>query len=213
MGKPTVQMGLVVEEATNFIAACYGSGNVPNMSTARYNIWTSKMANKKLTSAPSLKVLPPTTEAFQQHVHRAHFQAAIWRSALKPDPPVLDPQDYGWSVDANTQSLQSVSLSADVSTAPMDVLKLIRCGCSSEHPCSTARCSCYAAHLHCSIFCGCQDDNRCPNKSRVSGTPHIIGEDELADDGDSEHDDMIVMLGTMMGDDDGNVQVGDVTLD
>ena len=33
-------------KATNFIAACYGVRNVPNMSAARYNIRTSKMANK-----------------------------------------------------------------------------------------------------------------------------------------------------------------------
>jgi len=31
---------------------------------------------------PPMKTLLPITEAFDEHVHRAHFQVAIWRSAL-----------------------------------------------------------------------------------------------------------------------------------
>ncbi|KAK2153873.1 hypothetical protein LSH36_282g01033 [Paralvinella palmiformis] len=69
------------------------------MSAVRYDIWTSKMANKKLTTAPQLKTLPPTTEAFGEHVHRAHFQVAIWRSALQQDPPNLNPRHFEWSLD------------------------------------------------------------------------------------------------------------------
>ena len=166
LGKPNVQMNLVIKEATDFVAACYGARTVPNMSTARYNVWTSKMASKHLKSAPSLKMLPPTTEAFEQHVHRAHFQAAIWRSALEPDPPALDPTHYGWSMDSSAL-LHSAPLPVDVLPAPLDVLQLIKCGCSSEQPCSTARCGCFSAHLSCSIFCGCHVDNRCHNKDSV----------------------------------------------
>ena len=51
-------------------------------------LWTSKLANKKRKSAPILKVLPPTTEAFDMHFRCAHFQAPIWWSPLKPDPPL-----------------------------------------------------------------------------------------------------------------------------
>ena len=97
------------------------------------------LTTNKLTSAPQLKSLPPTTHAFKQHVHHAHFQAAIWRSSLDPDPPALNPVEYGWSLNGSTQDLESVPLPYDVSPAPMDVLKLIKCVCASKRPCSTAR--------------------------------------------------------------------------
>ena len=50
------------------------------MLAATYDIWTSKLANKKRKSAPILKVLPHT-----------NFQVSIWWSPLKPDPPSLSP--------------------------------------------------------------------------------------------------------------------------
>ena len=53
-----------------------------NMTALRYRVWISKMANHRLNAALELRILPPTSEAFQQHVFRAHFQAVIWRSAL-----------------------------------------------------------------------------------------------------------------------------------
>ena len=66
--KVSARMDEVIEESVRFIAACNGSHERTNMSAARYDIWTSKMANKKLTTAPQLKTLPPTTEAFGEHV-------------------------------------------------------------------------------------------------------------------------------------------------
>ena len=51
-------------------------------------IWnTSKMPNKKLTSAPLLKTLYPTTETFMYiPIHWTHFKAKFRPSALQPDP-------------------------------------------------------------------------------------------------------------------------------
>ena len=57
----------VIEESGRFIAACYGSHERTNISAARYDIWTSKMANKKLTTALQLKTLPSATEAFDDN--------------------------------------------------------------------------------------------------------------------------------------------------
>jgi len=155
LGKVAEDMEQIMEEATAFISACYGSRVTTNMSAVRYAIWTSKMANTKLTSAPQLKTLPPTTYAFVEHVHCALFQAAMWRAALQPDPPDLNPIHYGWSLDEASQVLDAILLPPDVSPAPLDVLQLIKCGWASVSPCSTARCGCYAAHLSCSMFCSC----------------------------------------------------------
>ena len=132
------------------------------MSAVRYSIWQSKMGNKK--SAPDLKSLPPTSDAFEEHVHRAHYQAAVWRASMYAEPPTLDPSQYGWSRENVTNVLIPVPLSLDVSPAPLDVLKMIRCGCTSARPCSTNRCSCSAAKLSCSMFCGCRGADDCCNE-------------------------------------------------
>ena len=34
-----------------------------------------------------LASLPPTNEAFNENVARAHLQVAVWRNALQPDAP------------------------------------------------------------------------------------------------------------------------------
>ena len=87
MGTEDANMDDVVSEATSFISKCYGIKNDGDMSEMRYALWSTKMANRKITSAPKLKSLPPTADAFAQHVYRAHYQTMIWKSALSSSPP------------------------------------------------------------------------------------------------------------------------------
>ena len=49
-----------------------------------------KRARGKLSNAPKLANLPPTTEAFQQNVFRARTQALIWNACLEQDPPPME---------------------------------------------------------------------------------------------------------------------------
>ena len=59
-----------------------------------------------------------------------------------------------------------------VRAAPAEVLKLIRCTCSSDSPCGpTSRCSCSKAQMSCSEFCSCYNDDSttCCNKWTVFG--------------------------------------------
>ena len=116
------------------------------------------------TSAPELKSLPPTTDAFKQHVYRSYFQAALWRAVLDTDPPVCDHPHHGWSHDQTSNILLPIPFPP----APTEVLKMIRCGCSSARPCSTNICSCSAARLSCSMFCGCPGMVDCQNDQRSS---------------------------------------------
>ena len=168
----------ITKEAASFIISCYGCKG-SDMTLARHTIWANKMANKHLTSAPALKSLPPTADAFDLHVLRAHHQTAVWRSALDSDPIDLSPTDYGWTLDQVSQCFEPIPLPPDVSHAPLDVLQLIRCGCSSNKPCSTARCGCYSARLPCSMFCACEGNtSQCYNIQRV----------ECADDADEDID-------------------------
>ncbi len=61
----------IVSEAASFMSVCYGS-KTEDLSTMRFTVWSAKMANTKLSSAPKLRSLPPTKEAFSEHVLRAH---------------------------------------------------------------------------------------------------------------------------------------------
>ena len=186
LGVPTADLESVLNQAVKFIAACYGFPGVNSMSDARYEAWTSKMANKKLTSAPELKVLPPTSDAFKLHVYRAHLQAAIWRYAILPNPPDLPPTQYGWNLDAATQTLEPSTLPLDVSPAPLDVLQLIKCGCAAANPCSTARCGCYAAHIRCSMFCACHGECKNCTADRLQDEQEDNDEEETNDSDDSD---------------------------
>ena len=110
-----------------------------------------------------LTMLPPTTEAFRQNVLQAHDQISVWRSALLPQPPSFDSSDYGWTLEETNKTLTPRKLPSDVAVAPPEVLELLRCGCSTNKPCSSQRCGCNNGHLPCTFFCACRGEANCRN--------------------------------------------------
>jgi len=65
LGILNAEMKDVIFEATQLYATCYGFKGVGDMSDIRYGVWSSKMANTKLSAAPELKALPPTSYALE----------------------------------------------------------------------------------------------------------------------------------------------------
>ena len=63
---------------------------------------------KNIGNAPNLQSLPLTDEVLRQNVARAHFQIAIWRNSLEPNPLALDPVTHGWSME--DESLSAVMI-------------------------------------------------------------------------------------------------------
>ena len=126
-------------------------------------MWANKVG-QSVAGAPKLASLPPTNEAFNEHVARAHLQEAVWRNGLQPDPPAIDPTVVGWSLEEGSKTLIPTTLSNDTPLAPDDLLKLVRCSCGSETPCKTRRCSCSSASLACSAFCLCHGGQGCFNE-------------------------------------------------
>jgi hypothetical protein len=57
-----------------------------------------------------------------------------------------------------------VTLPPNVSVAPSEVLEMIKCGCTTDTPCSTAMCECDKAHFPWSMFCGCHWEVNCHNE-------------------------------------------------
>ena len=101
------------------------------------------------------EILPPTAPVFQENAKRAHLQVVIWKCALDPDPPNMDPTAFDWVRHEESQTLLPVRLPSGIEAAPAEVLFLLKCGCSTDQPCETARCGCTAAQLTCTAFCKC----------------------------------------------------------
>ena len=118
----------------------------------------------------------------------AHFQVFIWKAALEKYPPELAPTKFGWEKDEASRLLLPITISEGVALAPMDVLKVIRCGCATDLPCATARCMCGTAQMSCTIFCGCHGMEQCCNRwtKKVSATEEGVDSDsddvDLCDD-------------------------------
>jgi hypothetical protein len=104
LGQLTANIAQITNQATAFMAACYGI-NTPcsSMTEYRQRQWTQKI--RKSTARQSYVVCPPTTESFEQNVRRAHHQVAHWYSALSGDPPPLNADDYGWEADDTNKCL------------------------------------------------------------------------------------------------------------
>ena len=171
VGDPAADIGMVVKEATRFIAACY---NVPinpedTMTDVRYRVWVSKTGRKGARVQPKLKSLPPTSEAFAENVKRTQLQASIWMAALDPDPPAMEPCEYGRLKDEHFKALQPLMFPSETQIAPSDVLKMIQCSCAGDQLCSTMRCSCQSSPLGCSPFCKCGGEENCCNSHTDPG--------------------------------------------
>ena len=142
------------------------------MSALRYKVCWKKIESGKVTKSFKLCSLPPTKEAFEQNVLRAHFNCAVVMSSLESSPPPLDPTDFGYSKVEAGQCLQPVMLPNHVQVAPEEILRRLSCHCSAKN-CSRnpvtlkSSCSCVKTGMHCTTFCKCNHD-LCENKDDVS---------------------------------------------
>ena len=163
VGDTNAELPVAIQEATTFVSACYGYPESRNMSGTGHKVWKNRVG-KSSKSVSNLSTLPPTTESFTENVKRAHLQACTWMYALNGDPPVLLPESYGWLRNEATQTLSPVTVPPGVEHAPEDILKLIKCLCESDSPCSSLRCGCNKARLGCTMFCVCQGEIACMNE-------------------------------------------------
>jgi len=105
-----MQLADVINQAVPFMLACHEQSKYHSMTEAQQNVWTLKVG-RSIAGAPKLATLPPTNEAFGENVARAHLQVAIWKQALKSDPPSLQPNSYGWGQNS-LNSVMPISCAA-----------------------------------------------------------------------------------------------------
>lgn len=142
LGDTSASMDDIIESCLEYVVTLYGQkqGNSLWLDTMRSRIFNRKIAGKRHTP-PCLSSLPPTMAAFKSHcerARRAHYQAALWRSAGMPSPPSLDPQKLGWQKKGS--ALKPVYLSEQRPVAPEQILNIISCGCKTA--CKSASCTC-----------------------------------------------------------------------
>ena len=150
------------------------------MTEARQKMWAKKVS-RSIVSTPKLSSLPPMTESFAQNAARAHLQVAVWRNALEPNPPQMEPRDFGWTQVAGKE-MYPTPISDGIALAPDALLKVVKCGCSGAIQCRTKMCGCRQSNLAYLVFCACQGGRRCFNDK----TRQTLQADE---DDDGEDDD------------------------
>ena len=113
-----------------------------------------KSITKGKCSVFILETLPPTTESFTLHILRAHYQAAVRRSAAEPDIPNIDPSDREWTKDFTTRSLSHIQPPPNPgSKYTFGLLKIFGCSCQTDELCKTRRCFCHRNNTGCGAFC------------------------------------------------------------
>ena len=82
LGMADTDMDDIVSEATSFIFRCYNEESDGNISEQGYEIWLARIAMASICSAPMLRSLPLTSDAFAHHVYRAHYHTMVWKPTL-----------------------------------------------------------------------------------------------------------------------------------
>ena len=96
VGKRSCAMKDVFDEGFKFVASCYNRKD-PNSSKNRQSLWMMKTDGAhKGSSPPALKSLPPTNEALEMNIMRAHYTAILWNESVSGCMPNIDPCQFGW---------------------------------------------------------------------------------------------------------------------
>ena len=104
-----------------------------------------KFLNNKSTL---LKLLPPTDDAFMQHLKRAALATIIDKSAHNPKPKDICIEDYGWTlVDDNP-----VPVMATLPPWPEQMNTAVCCKCTKG---CKRNCSCAKNGITCYVGCRC----------------------------------------------------------
>lgn len=168
IGNASVKDDELVQTGQHLFSLLYGMKDPHSMNYIRHKLFTTK-----INTSSRLRSLPPTDDAFVQHIKRAHLQARIWKCAETKDPQE-DITKYGWIVRDGKPCP-----SPGITTAgPREVMEVVACSCATEKPCAFQKCSCKSVYLSCTSFCKCFTDGKvCQNEYTVKEYESDIGND------------------------------------
>ena len=139
-----------VNEATTLVLKAYG-GHSEDIATLR--------TGKYLAGKGSLKCLPPTDNAFQQHLKRVSLATHVMKNSHVANPEFPSDTEYSWQSD--NVSLMPVTMTIEPwpHDLPQSFNYKYRNGCKNN-------CSCGKIDSPCHVACWCLGDPSCC--SRVS---------------------------------------------
>ena len=143
------------------IAHLYGYPTFSNLDLLRQHMFA--------TSKSDLRTLPPTNDAFFQHLLRVVYQISLYKQAHLCEPALPPLTDFGRKLESGR--LQPVLMTK--SSKPK-VVKSISCKCKVSH--CLRSCSCAKADIPCSVSCLCL------------GSKEMCGRIQADSDSDSEYE-------------------------
>ena len=149
------------------------------MSATRYEAWIGKTSKRKVSGAPKLKSYTANIRSIRAKCEADTFPSICMESSFRKIPSTQT--NFGWEKDEASRSLLPVTKSEGVALAPMDALKLIRCGCATDQSCANF-CQVHVwncSNMSCTILCGCHGMEECCNiwKTKFSATEEDVDSD------------------------------------
>ena len=117
-----------------------------SLNGLRYKQYNENVTTNVVHVQP--QVLPPTEVASKFHSFHVYYQICQWVGCINEMQPVA----WGWKIsESGLKPIQT-----DLLLPPEDLLKVIRCGCTTD--CGSLRCSCRKNGLKYTFACGnCKD--------------------------------------------------------
>ena len=131
--------------------AVYGGTASDSLAKLQYSAYCSKTLSARFRP----ESLPLSESAAVMHALRAHYQSLVWAALGQT---TLKPTDWGWKVQSDV--LVSVQVEGEI--APYNLLKVIKCSCTTQ--CTRASCSCRTYGLHCLTACKPCRGTSCTNR-------------------------------------------------
>lgn len=139
-----------MKNAEKFVCKLYGVPESNSCDQARVKLFCKFKTQE---------TLPPTTDALQFHIQRAHYQSMVWNQAANPQQVLPSPETLGWTMDGGQLSPQLTSLGP----IPESCKNIVSCGCTKG--CTSLNCTCRKGKLVCTVACKCIDSSiMCRNK-------------------------------------------------
>ena len=135
---------LIAETGEKLLVRLYKGNYSDTLDKLRLVKYHEKMSTGSKQIQP--KVLPPTTAAAKYHSYRVYYQVQEW--ACLGTSLTLMPEEWGFQLRRG----QLLPVNTDIPPAPEELLKIVRCGCTTD--CSSQRCSCRKVGLSCTAACG-----------------------------------------------------------
>ena len=133
-----------------FLLGLYGAVESTCLNKQRFVMYKRMVLQSPLSSAFKLESLPPTSTAAKFHSFRAYHTIQQWLGNELP------PDLWGWQ----NRDATLVTVVTDQSVAPMNILRMLSCGCKTG--CGRS-CGCRKRGLQCSVICSHCSRMTCSN--------------------------------------------------